>query len=118
MEINELDRGRVISYMLRHHCGYKAAAPRRMIAQALEMEDRYFRLVCSTIDEIITSSKYGYWILPLVDLSGLEVKFAMEEVENEERRRMIALYLRQKRQRAAIRKLMPQQETQMSFAGA
>lgn len=113
-QINEMDRGRVISYMMRHHCGYKAAAPRKMISRALEFEDRYFRAVCASIPEIITSVKFGYWILPLVDTSGMEIKMARDVVDNEERRRMIALYLRQRKQRNAINKIASA-TTQYSF---
>ena len=106
---------RVKNYMYSHHCGYKNAQPRRVITDALQMEDRYFREVCSQIPEIITSIEYGYWILPLTDVSGLETMVAKQVIEGEDRRRIIALYLRNRRQRIAIKK-MQDKERQMELA--
>ena len=91
--------------MMSFACGYQRARPRQEIVEALEMEDRYFRELVSEIPEIITSSKSGYWILPLVDITGIEVKKAREVIEGEDRRRMIVLYLRQRKQRQVLRNL-------------
>jgi len=110
----EIDRDRVKSYMYQNHVGFKHAAPRRDIAKTLGFEDRYFRQICADISECITSSHIGYYILPLVDLTGEETKMARDIVLGEERRRMVALYLRQRRQREAIRKMAG--DKQMAFA--
>lgn len=67
-------------------------------------DDREFRELCADIPEIITSTD-GYYILPLVDLSGEETHHALEIINGQSRRRMIALYLRQRRQRKAIHKM-------------
>ena len=104
-EINPNDIARVQDYMTAHHCGYKNATPRQNIAIALNMPDRYFREVCSEIPEIITSIHYGYWILPLVDPVGLETMVAREVLDKEDRRRIIALYLRNRKQRKAIQNM-------------
>ena len=69
------------------------------------MEDRKFRKICAAIPEIMTSSKYGYYILPLYTLDRREIEVAKEILENEDRRRMIALYLRQRKQRSAVKRL-------------
>lgn len=108
------DVARIRTYMYQNHCGYKHAAPRRDIAKVLGMEDRYFRATCSSIDELMTSSRLNYYILPLVDITGEETRMAKQIVEGEERRRMIALYLRQRRQRQAIRRMSG--DKQMAFA--
>jgi hypothetical protein len=108
------DIARVKSYMYSLYCGKDNRAPRHEIASKLGIEDRSFRLICSQIPEIITSSRWGYYILPLVDLTGEETRFARAIVEGEERRRMIALYLRQRRQRKAI-KNMGMSEKQYEF---
>lgn len=105
---------RVKDYMNLFYCGKARRTPRRQIADALGIEDRRFREICSEIPEIITSSKFGYYILPLTDPTGEETTFARNIVEGEERRRMIALYLRQRRQRVAIKK-MQAAERQMEF---
>lgn len=113
-QVNEHDKQRVRDYMMAFVCGYRNARPRREIAQVLQMEDRYFREVCSEIPEIITSVKWGYWILPLVDRFGDEVRMARVVIEGEDRRRIIALYLRHRRQRRAVSQLN-QVETQMEM---
>jgi len=121
-EVDLKDIERVKDWMYKYSCGFSNARPRKEIIYCLRMEDRYFRQVCSTIPEIITSSHnekdtdkgQGYYILPLVDVSGEEVRHAREIVYGEERRRMIALYLRQRRQREAIRRLADK-ETQKTF---
>ncbi len=113
--ISEDDIIRVKNYMYSSHCGFIKACPRQIIAQNLGYEDRYFREVCSQISEIITSAKFGYYILPLVDLTGLETRRAREILDGEDRRRIIALYLRMRRQRQAI-KIMQAAEKQMEMA--
>lgn len=117
-KITEAEISRVRNFMMLKHCGYRAAAPRKEIASILEIEDRHFRKICAEIPEIIASSHYGYWILPLVDTTGIEADIARQVVEGENRRRMIALYLRQRRQREAIRKMANKEAQQeMEFVG-
>ena len=116
-EVSHDDILRIKNYMMNNHQGYKKAMPRHIIASALNIPDRHFRQVCSQIDEIITSHKFGYYILPLYDFSGIETMVAKEIVEGEERRRIVALYLRSRRQRKAISKMsMAKKEEQMTFA--
>lgn len=104
-------------YMMSQHCGFNKARPRMVIAEALKMEDRHFRAVCAEIPEIITSHQFGYYILPLVDLSGEETRKAREILEGEDKRRIISLYLRMRRQRQAVRR-MAGKERQPAFAFA
>lgn len=104
-EVGLKDIERVREWMMTWACGYHNFRKRREIVSSLGMEDRYFRAVCAKIPEIITSSHEGYYILPLVDLSGDEVRYAREIVMGEERRRIISLYLRHRRQREAIQRL-------------
>ena len=113
--VSEYEKNIVKDYMYEYCCGFKNAKLRAEIASDLDIEDRHFRDICSEIPEIITSSHYGYYILPLVDLTGVEARFARDIVEGEERRRMVALYLRQRRQRQAIRR-MEMAERQQEFA--
>ena len=114
-KVDPQDRDRIIRYMMANHCGYKRAVPRQDIADALGMPDRYFRTVCATIPEILTSCNYGYYILPLVDLTGEEMRVAREILEGENRRSLIASYLRHRKQREAIRR-MEHKERQMELA--
>ena len=93
----------IVVYMTRYHVGHKNGTARANIVSALGIDDRTFRDLCSEIPEIITSSKWGYYILPLVDRTGEEVRVARDIIEGEDRRRLIALYLRQRRQRKALR---------------
>ena len=104
-EVKAQEKERVINYMMSFYCGYRKAGPRIQIAFALGLEDRYFRQVCAEIPEIITSSFSGYYILPLIDLTGEEAKAARNILENEDRRRIIALYLRNRKQKAAVKKM-------------
>ena len=108
--IKKEDIDRVIVWMMKWACGYKNARNRKEIINCLMMEDRYFREVCSTIPEIITSSQEGYYIMPLVDKLGDEVRHAREIVEGEDRRRIVSQYLRYRRQKAAIAKLAMSRE--------
>jgi hypothetical protein len=111
----EIDKVR--DHMMRYHCGYRRAFPRQQIAPVLRMEDRHFRDVCAEIPEIITSIHSGYWILPLVDASGEEARVAKSVLENEDRRRIIALYLRMRRQREAINTLrLKHTQTELAFS--
>ena len=112
--VSQEDIARVNAHMMINHCGYRSASMRYQITQTLHMEDRHFRQVCSQIPEIITSHLYGYYILPLVDLTGEETRIAREIINGEDRRRMISLYLRQRRQKQAIRK-MSDKERQLAF---
>lgn len=115
-EVSCADILRIKNYMMDKHQGYKKAMPRHIIAGALNMPDRHFRQVCSQIDEIITSHKCGYYVLPLYDFSGVETMIAKEIVEGEERRRIVNLYLRSRRQRKAISKMaMSKKEEQLTF---
>jgi len=110
----EIDKVR--EFMARYHCGFHRAHPRQQIAQALSMEDRHFRDVCAEIPEIITSVHRGYWILPLVDMTGEEAAAAKAILEHEDRRRIIALYLRMRRQRSAVAALQTQHiQSQFAF---
>src|SRR3990167_3886824 len=104
-KITQEETARVRNYMLARHCGHKNAVPRREIAHALGIEDRHLRAICAEIPEILTSSHYGYWCLPLVDTTGLEADTAVQAIETAGRRRLIALYLRQRRQRQAIKRM-------------
>ena len=104
-KITQEETAKVRNYMLARHCGYKNAVPRREIVLALGIEDRHLRAICAEIPEILTSSHYGYWCLPLVDTTGLEADIAQQVIEGEDRRRIIALYLRNRRQRQAIKRM-------------
>jgi len=99
------DIARVRDHMMRNHCGWRCAARRQDIAQALVMEDRHLRNVCAEIPEIISSHELGYYILPLMDMDGEETRKALEIINGEDRRRMISLYLRQRRRRKAIKEM-------------
>jgi hypothetical protein len=99
--------------MKAHHCGFANRAKRGQIALALFMEDRYFRELCSQIPEIITSSAEGYYFLPAEDPAGTEETKALELID-ENRRRAIALFLRSKRQKRAVRE-MATRKIQMSM---
>ena len=116
MNVNEVDKQKVVEFMMKYRCGHFNASPRHEIIKYLNMDDRYFREVCSLIPEIITSAEHGYYILPLTDPTGEETRFARQIVEGEERRRMIALYLRQRKQRQAIKR-MEAAERQLEFTG-
>jgi hypothetical protein len=109
------DINRVKDYMMNYHQGFVKARPRQVIAQTLGIEDRHFRAICAEIPEIITSHRFGYYILPLVDLTGIETRRARDILDGEDRRRMISLYLRMRRQRQAIKK-MQAAERQMELA--
>lgn len=113
LEINPEDIKRVTEWMLKWACGYKNARNRKDIENCLMMEDRYFRTVCAEIPEIITSSKGGYWILPSIDPSGDEIRHAREIAMGEDRRRIISLYLRHRRQREAIQRLADSREGEL-----
>lgn len=106
----------VTDYMMCYHCGYQKAAPRKQIANNLNIEDRHFRAICAEIPEILGSVHYGYWILPLMDTTGTEAHIAREVLNGEDRRRMIALYLRYRRQRTAVKR-MQDAERQLEMAG-
>ncbi len=106
---------KVTNYMLFAHQGFIKAVPRKQIAEALGLDDRYFRDVCAEIPEIITSEKYGYYILPLTDPTGLEARRAREIINGEDRHRMISLYLRMRRRRQAITRMLDR-ERQLQFA--
>jgi len=99
--------------MKAHHCGFANRGKRGQIALALFMEDRYFRELCSQIPEIITSSAEGYYFLPAEDPAGTEEAKALELID-ENRRRAIALFLRSKRQKRAVRE-MATRKIQMSM---
>lgn len=114
IEDNEV--AKVMAYMYDNVCGYRSSKPRGAIALVLGIEDRHFRAICATIDEVITSCHRGYYILPLVDPTGEETRVARDIVENEDRRRVIALYLRTRRQKVAIKK-MQSAERQQEFVG-
>ncbi len=109
----EIDKVR--DHMMGYHCGCHHAIPRQRIAAILGMEDRHFRDVCAEIPEIITSVHRGYWILPLVDATGEETAAARSVLEHEDRRRVISLYLRMRRQRSAVAALT-QKHTQTELA--
>lgn len=104
-KISQQEINIVRNFMMAHHCGYKNACPRREIANALSIEDRKFRAICAEIDEIIGSVRYGYYILPLVDTTGIETNIARQIIDGEDRRRIIALYLRNRRQRLAVKRM-------------
>jgi hypothetical protein len=106
---------RVKNYMMFFHQGFVKARPRKLIAQSLGIEDRRFRDICAEIPEIITSHRFGYYILPLVDLTGIETRRARDILDGEDRRRIITLYLRMRRQRQAV-KIMQNAEKQMELA--
>jgi len=114
--VSDEDIFRVRAHMMAFHCGYRNACPRQKIASHLGMTDRLFRDVCAEIPEVFTSVHYGYWILPLVDETGEEVRVAKDVLENEDRRRVIALYMRTRRQRHAVRKLEGVRQQEFSFA--
>lgn len=103
-KITEAEKDMVRGYMLARHAGYKRAVPRREIAFALGIEDRKFRAICAEIDELVTSVKYGYYILPPI-IDSVEADIARQIIEGEDRRRIIALYLRNRRQRQAVRRM-------------
>jgi predicted translin family RNA/ssDNA-binding protein len=101
--------------MMSFACGFRRARPRQEIIEALGLDDRYFRDICAETPEIITSEKFGYYILPLVDPTGEETRFALKEVnEGDMRRKIIGMYLRMRRQRNAIRRLQDK-EKQLAF---
>jgi len=104
-KVSQEDIERVRDYMMNYHRGFIQARPRQVIAHALGYRDRHFRAICAAIPEIISSSHYGYYILPLVDATGIETRRAREILDGEDRRRIIALYLRMRRQRQAIKRL-------------
>jgi len=114
-EVKAQDVAKVTNYMMTFHCGHENAATRNKIVSVLGMDDRYFRLVCSVIPEILTSHRRGYWILPLVDATGEETKIALE-TQKEDRRRIISDYLRMKRRKQAIKR-MSEKAKQFTFAG-
>jgi hypothetical protein len=114
-KVTDYEKKLVTNYMYANNLGYKQAQPRKMIADDLGIEDRRFREVCSEIPEIITSVKYGYYLLPLTDPTGEETRVAREILEHEDRRRIVALYLRNRRQRQAIKR-MEAKEQQKEFA--
>jgi hypothetical protein len=107
------DIKRITDWMKAHHCGFANRAKRGQIALALFLEDRYFRDLCSQIPEIITSSAEGYYFLPTEDPTGTEEAKALELID-ENRRRAIALFLRSKRQKRAVRE-MATRRIQMSM---
>jgi hypothetical protein len=108
------DINRVKDYMMNYHQGFVRARPRQIIASALGMEDRHFRAICAEIPEIITSHRFGYYILPLLDATGIETRRARDILDGEDRRRIIALYLRMRKQRQAIKR-MQDKERQLAF---
>ena len=114
-KLSQEDINKVRDYMMNYYQGFVRARPRQIIAQALGMEDRHFRAICAEIPEIITSHRFGYYILPLVDTTGIETRRARDIVNGEDRRRIIALYLRMRRQRQAIKR-MQDAEKQMELA--
>ena len=107
------DTNRIINHMKAHHCGFANRTKRDQVARALFFEDRYFRDLCSQIPEIITSSAEGYYFLPTEDPTGAEEAKALELID-ENRRRAIALFLRSKRQKRAVRE-MATRRIQMSM---
>ena len=112
-EVSQADIIKVKNYMYKYHCGHNNRTWRHTIAKTLNMPDRHFRKVCSFISEIITSSKQGYYILPLTDFTGEETKIAVELLK-EERKKIISLYRRGKGQRKAISKMaMSKKEEQL-----
>ena len=106
---------KVTNYMMTFHCGYRKAMPHSQIAKSMGYAGRVFRDICAEIPEIIGGVQLGYYCLPLVDLTGEETRVARDILNGSERRRMIALYLRQRRQRQAIKR-MEGAEKQMEFA--
>lgn len=104
-QISQEEIQKVKKYMMDYCCGYKNARPRQEIVEFLRMPDRQFRDICAEIPEIITSVHSGYWILPLVDATGEEIRAAREVLEGQDRRRVIALYVRMRRQRLVLRNL-------------
>lgn len=99
------DIEKVRRYMIDYHCGWRRAHRRQDIARVLGMEDRHLRNVCAEIPEIMASHDLGYYILPLVDKTGEETKVARSIIDGEDRRRLISLYLRQRRRRKAIEEM-------------
>ena len=115
--VSQYDIDKVKTYMYSFYCGFIKARPRQVIASALGYEDRHFRAICSMIPECITSHIYGYYILPLVDTTGIETRRAREILNGEDRRRIIALYLRMRRQREAIKRMESAEKQLHLFSG-
>lgn len=105
----------VKSYFYAHCIGYEKRKHRTEITTLLNIPDRQFRAVCAEIPEIISTHDGGYYILPLVDTTGEETRIARAIIEGEDRRRMIALYLRQRRRRQAIQRLQDRSFGQMDL---
>lgn len=94
---------RIVRYFGYYATGYAHAKPRHIIVSALGIDDRLFRDVCTSIPEIMTSSDRGYWMLK-EDVIGEEYRVAREALE-EDRRRVISLWKRNKMKRRAIDEL-------------
>ena len=88
------NRRRIAIYMNDHCSGFRSITPRNEIVKALGMQDRGFRLICSSMPEIISNSrirhisigwnsiitvKVGYYALPInINKDNtLEIKVAL-----------------------------------------
>ena len=104
VELNHDDKiklERLEDWMMKYACGFRNAKTKDNILPFVGLEERIFRQLASFSDLIFSSSERGYWIRPLVDISGEEMREAKESLA-EERRRAINLYWKIKAKRKSL----------------
>jgi len=78
------DKQMVLSWMIKVCSGFRQARTRANILPYLNLEDRYFRHICSELiheGHIASSCQRGYWFIPLVTKDVEEIDAALESCQ-------------------------------------
>src|SRR3990167_2298887 len=78
------DKQIVLSWMMKVCLGFRQARTRANILPYLNLEDRYFRHICSELiheGHIASSCQRGYWFIPLVTRDVAEIDAVFESCQ-------------------------------------
>ena len=83
-KVKHKDKQTVLNWMMKVCLGFRQARTRANILPCLNLEDRYFRQICSELIQegnIASSCQRGYWFIPLVTKDVEEIDAVLESCQ-------------------------------------
>jgi len=81
MQVNENDKDKVLSWLMKYASGFRNARTRQDVLPYVGFEDRYYRAICSQLKHeghVASTCSRGTWAIPLCTKDPAEVEAALE----------------------------------------